>query len=237
MELPPQTIETLRAITGPEGVSVARPDRDQHARDQSSHPPHLPDAVVWPRTPAEVSAILRHANNARLPVTPWGAGTSLEGNPIPVQGGIVLSLARMNQILTVHPTDFQVTVQPGVLYKDMNRQLARHGLFFAPDPGANASIGGMVANNAAGIRTVKYGATKDNVLALEVVKANGEILRTGSRSVKQSAEYDLTRLFVGSEGTLGIVTETTLKLAPLPEHFSAVTAAFPTVNDAAEAVF
>ncbi|KAA3657130.1 MAG: FAD-binding protein, partial [Chloroflexi bacterium] len=137
----------------------------------------------------------------------------------------------------VHDQDFQATVQPGLFYKDMNKTLAAYGLFFAPDPGANASIGGMLANNAAGIRTVRYGATRDNILALEVVLANGEIIRTGSRSVKQSAGYDLTHLFVGSEGTLGIITEATLKLAPIPEHFSAATAAFPTVQQAAQVVF
>jgi D-lactate dehydrogenase (cytochrome) len=230
-------VPTLQAIVTPARVSIAQADRAQHARDQSSHAEHLPDLVVWPQTTAEVSAILRYANNIRLPVTAWGAGTSLEGNPIPVQGGVVLNFQHMNQILRLYQADFQVAVQPGILYKDMNKTLAQYGLFFAPDPGANASIGGMVANNAAGIRTVKYGATRDNVLALEVVLANGDVLRTGSRSVKQSAGYDLTHLFVGSEGTLGVVTEATLKLYPLPEHFSAVTAAFPTVETAAEVVF
>ncbi len=232
-----RTLEALQAIVGPERVSATAADREQHARDQSDFPASLPDVVVWPHSTAEVSQILQYANQTCIPIVGWGAGTSIEGNPIPVQGGIVLDFREMNQIIEIHNTDFQVTVQPGVLYKDMNKMLARYGLFFAPDPGANASIGGMVANNAAGIRTVKYGATKDNVLALEVVKANGEVLRTGSRSVKQSAGYDLTRLFIGSEGTLGLITEATLKLDPLPEHFSAVTAAFPSVNDAAAAVF
>jgi D-lactate dehydrogenase (cytochrome) len=232
-----ETIHILKTIIAPERLSIAEADRAQHARDQSSYPGHLPEVVVWPKTSAEVSAILQHAHEAGIAVTAWGAGTSLEGNPIPIRGGIVLDFQQMNQIVAIHDKDFQVTVQPGILYKDMNKVLAGYGLFFAPDPGANASIGGMLANNAAGIRTVKYGATRDNVLALEVVKANGELLRTGSRSVKQSSGYDLTHLFVGSEGTLGIITEATLKLAPLPEHFSAATAAFPTVQAAAEAVF
>lgn len=231
------TCKIIQEIIEPARVSVADVDRQQHARDQSSHEAHLPDIVVWPQNRAEVQAILRFAHEARLPVTPWGAGTSIEGNPIPMQGGIVLDLCQMNQVVGVHEQDFQVTVQPGVLYKDMNETLARSGLFFAPDPGANASIGGMIANNAAGSRTVKYGATKDNVLALEVVLANGELLRTGCRAVKQSAGYDLTHLFIGSEGTLGVVTEATLKLAPLPSHFSAVVAAFPSVNEAAQVVF
>jgi len=196
----------------------------------------LPAAVVWPASTAEVSAILSYANQHRIPVTPWGAGTSLEGNPIPVQGGIVLNLSRMNRILDVHTADFQIDVQPGILYKDMNKALARHGLFFAPDPGANASIGGMVSNNAAGTRTPKYGATKDNVLRLEVVLPSGEIIRTGTRAVKTSSGYDLVHLFIGSEGTLGVVTETTLKLAPLPDKFSAVTVAFPSVEAATRSV-
>lgn len=232
-----EIVQTLQSIVPAERVSMAEADRTHHASDQSATPPSLPDVVIWPHTTAEISHILRYAHQNHLPVTAWGAGTSLEGNPIPVRGGIVLDLRQMDHILEIHAADFQVTVQAGVLYKDMNDVLARHGLFFAPDPGANASIGGMVANNAAGIRTVKYGATKENVLALEVVLANGEVIRTGSRSVKQSAGYNLTHLFVGSEGTLGIVTEATLKLAPLPEHFSAATAAFATVEDAAQAVF
>lgn len=231
------TLDTLQTIVGPERVSATQADRAQHAKDQSSHARRLPDVVVWPQTTAQVSAILQHANQTRLPVTAWGAGTSLEGNPIPIFGGIVLNFQQMNRIVKIHESDFQVTVQPGIFYKDMNEVLARHGLFFPPDPGANASIGGMIANNAAGIRTVKYGATKDNVLSLEVVLANGDVLRTGSRSVKQSSGYDLTHLFVGSEGTLGIVTEATLKLSPLPAYFSAVTAAFATVEQAAEVVF
>ncbi len=227
----------LQNIVGPEHVSVAAADRQQHAHDQSDQPPSLPDVVVWPGSTAEVSAILRLANQTRTPVTAWGAGTSLEGQPLPIYGGITLDFGRMNQIVQIHENDFQVTVQPGIFYMDMNKTLARYGLFFAPDPGANASIGGMLANNAAGIRTVKYGATRDNVLALQVVLANGEVIRTGSRSVKQSAGYDLTHLFVGSEGTLGLITEATLKLAPLPEHFSAATVAFPDVTAAAQTVF
>ncbi len=230
-------LDRLQQIVGTAGVSLTAADRQHHGRDQSSHPLSLPDAVAWPESTAQVSAIAALAHEARIPLVGWGAGTSIEGNPIPVQGGIVVDFGRMNRILAVHEQDFQVTVQPGLLYKDMNHELARFGLFFPPDPGANASLGGMIANNAAGSRTVKYGATRDNVLALEVVLAGGEIIRTGSRSVKQSAGYDLTHLFTGSEGTLGLITEATLKLAPLPAHFSVATAAFPTVAAAAEAVF
>lgn len=218
-------------------LSATQADRAQHAKDQSAHHAVLPEVVIWPESTAEVSAVLKYANARGVPVTAWGAGSSLEGNPIPLRGGIVLDFTRMNRILTLHAADFQVTVQPGLFYKDMNRELAKHGLFFPPDPGANASLGGMLANNAAGTRTVKYGAMRDNVLALEVVLASGEVIRTGSRSVKQSSGYDLTHLFVGSEGTLGLITEATLKLFPLPEHFSAATAAFATVRQAAAVVY
>ena len=234
---PTEIIKQLQEIVGAENASAAEADRQLHSRDQSSHTAVLPDAVVWPENTEQVSAIVRFAHENGIPIVGWGAGSSLEGNPIPVRGGIVVNFQCMNKILQVHAEDFQVTVQPGIFYKDMNRQLAQYGLFFAPDPGANASIGGMIANNAAGTRTVKYGATRDNVLALEVVLANGEVIRTGSRSIKQSAGYDLTHLIIGSEGTLGLVTEATLKLAPLPEHFSAVLATFATTAAAAEAVF
>ena len=160
----------------------------------------------------------------------------MEGNPIPLHGGILMSFERMNQIVAVHADDFQVTVQPGIGHKDLNADLARHGLFFAPDPGANATVGGMLANNAAGIRTVKYGASKDNVLRMQVALADGRLIEVGSRSVKQSSGYDLLHLFVGSEGTLGVITEATLKLVPVPTFMSAVLAAFPNVEAAVETV-
>lgn len=233
----PELLSALVTILDDGRVSITDADKKLHGRDQSSHDIHLPDCVVWPHTTEEVSQIVKLANAHKVPIVGWGAGSSLEGNPIPVNGGIVLNFQQMNQIIAIYAQDFQVTVQPGIFYKDMNKILGQYGLFFAPDPGANASIGGMIANNAAGTRTVKYGATRDNVLALEVVLANGNIIRTGSRSIKQSAGYDLTHLLVGSEGTLGLVTEATLKLAPLPEHFSAVLATFSNTTEAAEAVF
>ena len=232
-----EVITRLMQIVGEAHLSTGESVRRLHSEDQSSHQGVLPEAVVWPETTAQVSQIAKLANENRIPITGWGAGSSLEGNSIPLQGGIVIDFGRMNQILMLHESDFQVTVQPGIFYKDMNKKLQRSGLFFAPDPGANASIGGMVANNAAGTRTVRYGATRDNVLALEVVLANGDIIRTGSRSVKQSAGYDLTHLFTGSEGTLGLITEATLKLHPLPEHFSAALATFNSTSEAANAVY
>ncbi len=228
--------ERIAAIAGADNCSRARAERELHSVDQSMHPPSLPDIVVWARSAAQVSEIMRLANANRIPVTAWGVGTSIEGNPIPLHGGILLSFERMNEIVAIHDEDFQVTVQPGIGYKDLNETLARYGLFFPPDPGANATIGGMIANNAAGIRTVKYGATRDNVLALQIVLADGRIIRTGSRSVKQSSGYDLAHLITGSEGTLALVTEATLKLAPITQHNIAVQAVFDQVADAVDAV-
>ncbi|HYO89842.1 MAG TPA: FAD-binding oxidoreductase [Candidatus Limnocylindrales bacterium] len=232
----PTVLEHLRAIFGAESISTGQGDLDLHARDQSHHHAHAPEVVVYPANAAQVAALLRLANDARIPVTAWGVGTSLEGNPIPVHGGILISFERMTKIVALHANDFQVVVEPGIGHKDLNAQLARHGLFFAPDPGANATIGGMLANNAAGIRTVKYGATKDNVVKMQVALADGRLIDVGSRSVKQSSGYDLLHLFVGSEGTLGLITEATLKLTPVPSLMSAVVAAFPTVEAAVETV-
>jgi D-lactate dehydrogenase (cytochrome) len=227
-----EQLDYLSSIVGQEHVSVTSADRDHHARDQSFHTAHPPAAVVWPISTQEISEIVAYANRHLIPIIPWGAGTSLEGNALAVHGGILLDLSRMDRILEVRPEDFQVDVQAGIKYKDMNEHLARFGLFFAPDPGANASIGGMIANNAAGTRTPKYGATKDNVARLELVTATGEIIQPGSLAVKSSSGYDLARLYIGSEGTLGIITEATLRLAPLPEQFSAVIVAFETVAGA-----
>jgi D-lactate dehydrogenase (cytochrome) len=232
----PELLDQLIAFVGAGNVSTAKADLDLHARDQSHHEAHPSDVVIWPLTTQHVSDVVRLANKHRVPVTPWGVGTSLEGNPIPIYGGISLSFERMNRIVAVHADDFQVTVQPGIGHKDLNAELARYGLFFPPDPGANATIGGMLANNASGIRTVKYGASKDNVLKMQVVLADGRIIEVGSRSIKQSSGYDLLHLIVGSEGTLGVITEATLKLVPVPAYMSAVLAAFPSVEAAVETV-
>lgn len=229
-------IEQIEAIVGTQNCSTAQAERELHSKDQSMHAPALPDIVVWVENAEHVSEILKLANVNHIPVTPWGVGSSLEGNPMPIYGGILISFQKMAQIIDIHVDDFQVTVQPGIGYKDLNEAVARYGLFFPPDPGANATIGGMIANNAAGIRTVKYGATRDNVLSLQVVLADGRIVKMGSRSVKQSSGYDLVHLITGSEGTLGIVTEATLKLAPIAEHKIAVQAIFETVAQAIETV-
>lgn len=232
----PAILDNLTAIVGEANLSTAAADIDLHAHDEGPHEAHPAEVVVWATSSQQVADVLKLANEHHIPVTPWGVGTGLEGNSIPVQGGILLSMERMNQIIEVHMEDFQVTVQAGMPYMDMNEQLARYGLFFPPDPGANATVGGMLANNAAGIRTVKYGASKDNVLKMKVALADGRLITVGSRSIKQSSGYDLLHLFVGSEGTLGVITEATLKLLPVPEHMVAAIAAFETVEEAIETV-
>jgi D-lactate dehydrogenase (cytochrome) len=231
-----QHLAVITSIVGVDRLSTRSADLDLHARDQSFHEAHLPEAVIWPETTAEVSALLKLANAEHIPVTAWGAGSSLEGNPIPVHGGLLLDFTRMNRILNIRAEDFQVDVQPGITRLELNKELARYGLFFPPDPGANATIGGMVANNSSGVKTIKYGATKDNVMRLEVVKADGEPIIVGSRARKDSSGYDLLHLFVGSEGTLGLVTEATLKLHPLPANFSAVLAAFNDIESVVQTV-
>jgi D-lactate dehydrogenase (cytochrome) len=232
----PEIIQALTAILGASNISTAQADVELHSRDQSQHAPHAPEVVVWPLEAQQVADILKLANEHRIPVTPWGVGTGLEGNSIPLHGGILMSFERMNKIIEIHADDFQVTVQPGIGHKDLNAQLARYGLFFPPDPGANATIGGMLANNAAGIRTVKYGASKDNVLKMQVALADGRLIEVGSRSVKQASGYDLLHLFVGSEGTLCVITQATLKLVPIAQYMSAVLADFQTVEAAVETV-
>jgi D-lactate dehydrogenase (cytochrome) len=232
----PEIITRLTAIFGAENISTTQADIDLHARDQSFHHAAPAEVVVWPDSAEQVAVALKLANEARIPVTAWGVGTGLEGNSIPIFGGVLMSFERMTRIVEVHADDFQVTVQPGIGHKDLNAQLARYGLFFPPDPGANATIGGMLANNAAGIRTVKYGASKDNVLRMQVALADGRLITVGSRSVKQAAGYDLLHLFVGSEGTLGIITEATLKLVPVPALMSAALATFDSVQAAVETV-
>ncbi|HPB15409.1 MAG TPA: FAD-binding oxidoreductase [Smithellaceae bacterium] len=227
----------LKAILDERRVSSGESVRHLHSHDESFHAPSLPDVVVWPHTTEEASRLVRWAKGKRVPVTAWGAGTSLEGNPIPVRGGMVMDFNEMNRIIAVRPEDFQADVQAGVIYKELNKALARDGLFFPPDPGAAATIGGMIGNNASGIRSVRYGATKDYVLRLTVVLPDGEVIHAGNRARKSSSGYNLPALFTGSEGTLGIITEATLKLAGLPVNFMAVRATFPTVLNATTTVY
>lgn len=227
----------LKAILDERRVSSGESVRHLHSHDESFHTPSLPDVVVWPHTTEEVSRLVRWAREKRVPVTAWGAGTSLEGNPIPVRGGMVMDFNEMNRIIAVRPEDFQADVQAGVIYKELNKTLARDGLFFPPDPGAAATIGGMIGNNASGIRSVRYGATKDYVMRLTVVLPDGDVISAGNRARKSSSGYNLPALFTGSEGTLGIITEATLKLAGLPVNFMAVRATFPAVLNATTTVY
>ena len=230
-------IDKLKAFVAADRVSAGESALDLHARDQSRHPPVRPEAVAWPTSRGEVAALLNFANSNLIPVTGWGSGSSLEGNPIPVNRGIVLDFSRMNHILAIRPEDFQADVEPGVVYQDLNERLKHTGLFFPPDPGARATLGGMISNNASGTRTIYYGSTKDYVLRLSVALANGEIIDLGTRASKSSSGYDLIRLFVGSEGTLGIIVGATVRLAGLPAEFSAAVATFPTIEAAGKAVF
>ena len=229
-------LESIKEIVGAERMSTGESVLDLHGKDESFHERHRPHVVVWPLSAEEISKILRMANEMRIPVTPWGAGTSLEGNPIPVEGGIVLDLQQMNRILGLMEEDLQVRVEAGVIYKELNQYLARYGLFFPPDPGASATIGGMVGNNASGVRTIKYGATRDFVLNMVIVLPSGEIIRTGTNAIKTSSGYDVCRLFTGSEGTLGVVAEVTLRLVGLPAEFMAAIVQFDPVRGATDAV-
>jgi D-lactate dehydrogenase (cytochrome) len=231
-----RVLESIRKIVESERISIGESILDLHSKDESFHERRKPDVVVWPLNAEEISQILKMANEDRIPVTPWGAGTSLEGNPIPVEGGIVLDLQQMNRILELRTEDLQVRVEAGVIYKELNQTLSRHGLFFPPDPGASATIGGMVGNNASGIRTIKYGATKDFILSMVVVLPSGEIIHVGTNAIKTSSGYDLCRLFVGSEGTLGVVTEVTLRLIGLPAEFMAAIAQFNPIREATDTV-
>ena len=235
-EFTAQQAAELSAIVGSDRFSTGPSNRELHLRDISFHQGTLPAGVIWPLTTEEVARILAWAYQNDVPVTPWGAGTSTEGNPVPTRGGLVMDLTRMNRILDIRPQDLQADVEPGVLRKELNRQTGKHGLFFPPDPGADATIGGMIANNASGVQTVKYGATKDYVMRLTVVLPRGQVIHTGCKAPKSSAGYDLTRLFVGSEGTIGVVTEATLRLTGIPSHYLAATIRFPDLEKASEAV-
>jgi D-lactate dehydrogenase (cytochrome) len=227
--------ELLRLVPDERRVSDGDSVLDQHAGDLTYHAPHRPDVVVYPETTDEVAAVLEYADVARVPVVPFGAGTSLEGHVIPLHGGISLDLTRMNAIVAVRPDDLTATVRAGVTRSQLEAAAGPHGLWFPVDPGADATLGGMAATNASGTTTVRYGGMRAHVLELEVVLAGGRVVRTGTRAVKTSAGYNLTGLFVGSEGTLGVITELTVRLHPIPEHIVVARAAFPSIESACRA--
>ena len=227
-------VTALRDLLG-ERLSSGDSVRELHGRDEAWHAPRLPDAVAFPESTEEVARIVRVCAEHRCPIVPFGVGTSLEGQVIPLRGGVSVSTARMNRVLAVHEADLDAVVQPGVTRRQLNTELRATGLMFTVDPGADATLGGMASTRASGTNAVRYGTMRENVLALEVVLADGRVIRTGTRARKSSAGYDLTRLFVGAEGTLGIVTELTVRLFGQPEAMSAATCAFETIEGAVEA--
>jgi D-lactate dehydrogenase (cytochrome) len=228
-------ITELRGILG-DRVATGDAVRDHHSRGESHHHGVLPDAVAFPTSTAEVQQIVKACAAADCPMTAFGAGSSLEGHVVPLHGGITIDLSRMNRVVRLSVEDLDVTVEAGVTRKQLDKHLQSSGLWFPLDPGADATIGGMAATRASGTTAVRYGTMRDAVLGLTVVTADGKVIRTGTRARKSSAGYDLTRLFVGAEGTLGIITELTLRLHGRPEALASATAWFDSIDDAVNAV-
>lgn len=230
-------IEALAAIVGSNNVSSAESDRITHSYDATQEQ-FLPDVVVYAETTEQVKKIAAFANSNRIPILPRGAGSGFTGGTLPVNGGIVLVLTKMNKILNIDTDNLMAEVEPGVVTADLQREVERHGLFYPPDPASKefSTLGGNIAECAGGPRCVKYGVTKDYVLGLEVVTPQGDVIRTGGHTLKNVVGYDLTKLIVGSEGTLGIVTNITLKLLPKPEAKKTMLVQFETIEGAAQAV-
>jgi D-lactate dehydrogenase (cytochrome) len=225
----------LQSLVGDRCTTNAT-ELEHHSHSESWHPPGVPDIVVYPLSTGEVSAIVQAAARAAAPIVPFGAGSSLEGHVNAVEGGISLDLSRMNRVLRIGVEDLDVTVEAGVTHRELNKALANTGVYFWVDPGADATIGGMAATGASGTTTVRYGTMRETVRALTVVLADGRVIRTGGRARKSSAGYDLTRLFIGSEGTLGVITEITLRVYGLPEAVSAAICGFDSLEGAVQAV-
>jgi D-lactate dehydrogenase (cytochrome) len=228
--------EELIAALDADRVVTGADERRRHGTDEGWHSAAAPDVVVYPRDTGEAAAVVKLCAAHGTPIVPFGAGTSLEGHVAALEGGVSVDTSRMNAILRLSVEDMDVTVQAGVTRRQLDEKLRPEGVFFSVDPGADATIGGMAATGASGTTSVRYGTMRENVLSLTVVTAGGEIVRTRSRARKSSAGYDLTRLFVGSEGTLGLITEVTLRLQPTPEAMTAATAAFPSLDAAVDTV-
>jgi len=234
-ELPPSLVAELRGLLG-ERFNQGAAVRAQHGKDESYHAAMPPDAVAFAQSTAEVQAIVKACARHRVPVIAFGTGTSLEGHVAALKGGVTIDLMGMNKVLAVNEGDLDATVEAGVTRKQLNAHLKESGLFFPIDPGADASLGGMAATRASGTNAVRYGTMRENVLGLTVVMADGSVIRTGGRARKSAAGYDLTRVFVGSEGTLGIITEVTLRLYGVPAAISAAVVSFPSVGAAVDLV-
>jgi D-lactate dehydrogenase (cytochrome) len=230
VDLTPAQIDHLKTLVSGQ-VSTNETVLDQHGRDESAIPPVRPSAVVMPHSTEEVSKVLAYCNQEKIPVVAFGAGSSLEGHVLPLFGGISMDLTEMNKVIEIRPDDLLVRVQPGVHRMALNEKLASSGLFFSVDPGADATLGGMASTGAAGTTTVRYGSMRDNVLAMTAVMADGTVVHTGRETRKLSAGYDLTRLLVGSEGTLAVITELTLRVFGIPEKMAAAIVRFPTLAD------
>jgi len=233
--LAPAFVETLRGIFG-DRLHLGEAMRAQHGGSESHFAVALPDAVVFAHSTEEVDDVVKACSAAGVPIVAYGAGTSVEGNTTPVRGGVCVDLSEMNQILAIHPDDFDCTVQAGVRREELNVALRDVGLFFPIDPGANATIGGMASTRASGTNAVRYGTMREAILSLRIVTPDGRDIRTARRARKSAAGYDLTRLLIGAEGTLGIITEVTLRLHGIPEQISSAVCSFDTLAGAVDTV-